>query len=280
VLVVAEKYQTGFDQPLLHTMYVDKKLDGVKAVQTLSRLNRTHPGKEDTFVLDFANTAEEIQAAFEPFYVGRFIALEEEPAEEFRATLQRFTRAYAFIAQIMPFTDTDLERLFLYGRMLLSELPARENDPMPQLSKSVQLTHLRIAATSEGAITLEGSADPGTALPGEGKGPITEPELDKLSALIVAMNERYGAELTEADKIWVDQQWTVVKEDAEMRAVAEHNDRSQFEMVLEKRVENMLLDRHGKNEVLFDMFFANPEFRQYLVDYLAGTYDEFRKEAV
>jgi type I restriction enzyme R subunit len=75
----------------------------------------------------------------------------------------------------MPFTDTDLERLFLYGRMLLSELPARENDPMPQLSKSVQLTHLRIAATSEGAITLEGSAEPGTALPGEGKGPITEP---------------------------------------------------------------------------------------------------------
>jgi type I restriction enzyme R subunit len=54
VLVVAEKYQTGFDEPLLHTMYVDKKLAGVKAVQTLSRLNRTHPGKPDTFVLDFA----------------------------------------------------------------------------------------------------------------------------------------------------------------------------------------------------------------------------------
>jgi type I restriction enzyme R subunit len=94
------------------------------------------------------------------------------------------------------------------------------------------------------------------------------------------MNERYGADLTEADKIWVDQQWTVVKEDDEMRAVAEHNDRSQFEMVLEQRVKDMLLDRHDKNEVLFDMFFANPEFRQYLVDYLAGTYDEFRKEAV
>src|SRR5699024_1721952 len=68
VLVVAEKYQTGFDQPLLHTMYVDKKLAGVKAVQTLSRLNRTHPAKDDTFVLDFANTAEEFQEAFEPFY--------------------------------------------------------------------------------------------------------------------------------------------------------------------------------------------------------------------
>jgi type I restriction enzyme R subunit len=68
VLVVAEKYQTGFDQPLLHTMYVDKKLSGVKAVQTLSRLNRMHPGKTDTFVLDFANSAEEIQQAFAPYY--------------------------------------------------------------------------------------------------------------------------------------------------------------------------------------------------------------------
>ncbi|MDP9434825.1 MAG: DEAD/DEAH box helicase family protein, partial [Actinomycetota bacterium] len=68
VLVVAEKYQTGFDQPLLHTMYVDKKLSGVKAVQTLSRLNRMHPGKADTFVLDFANTAEEIQDAFGLYY--------------------------------------------------------------------------------------------------------------------------------------------------------------------------------------------------------------------
>ena len=70
VLVVAEKYQTGFDQPLLHTMYVDKKLAGVKAVQTLSRLNRTHPGKDDTFVLDFANTAEEIRDAFAPVLRG------------------------------------------------------------------------------------------------------------------------------------------------------------------------------------------------------------------
>ncbi|HET7327103.1 MAG TPA: hypothetical protein VFJ14_07415 [Nocardioidaceae bacterium] len=68
VLVVAEKYQTGFDQPLLHTMYVAKRLAGVNAVQTLSRLNRTHPGKEDTFILDFVNTAEEIQEAFRPFF--------------------------------------------------------------------------------------------------------------------------------------------------------------------------------------------------------------------
>ncbi|MCR5475594.1 MAG: DEAD/DEAH box helicase family protein [Lachnospiraceae bacterium] len=68
ILVVAEKYQTGFDEPLLHTMFVDKKLSGVKAVQTLSRLNRTAPGKLDTFVLDFVNSADDIKASFEPFY--------------------------------------------------------------------------------------------------------------------------------------------------------------------------------------------------------------------
>ena len=68
VLIVAEKYQTGFDEPLLHTMYVDKPLSGIKAVQTLSRLNRTTKGKNDTFVLDFVNEAEEIQDAFQDYY--------------------------------------------------------------------------------------------------------------------------------------------------------------------------------------------------------------------
>lgn len=70
VLIVAEKYQTGFDEPLLHTMFVDKRLTGVKAVQTLSRVNRTCPGKTDTLILDFVNTKDEIKAAFQPFYEG------------------------------------------------------------------------------------------------------------------------------------------------------------------------------------------------------------------
>lgn len=67
-LIVADKYQTGYDQPLLHTMYVDKVLNDVKAVQTLSRLNRSYPGKIDTCVIDFANDAEDIQKAFQPFF--------------------------------------------------------------------------------------------------------------------------------------------------------------------------------------------------------------------
>jgi type I restriction enzyme R subunit len=78
-LVVAEKFQTGFDQPLLHTMYVDKKLGGVNAVQTISRLNRTHLEKSETLVLDFANEAEEIRKAFEPYYETTLLSEATDP---------------------------------------------------------------------------------------------------------------------------------------------------------------------------------------------------------
>lgn len=79
ILVVANKFQTGYDQPLLHTMYVDKQLSDVKAVQTLSRLNRCHPKKKDTFILDFANDPEDIQHAFQTYYKGTSLSHETDP---------------------------------------------------------------------------------------------------------------------------------------------------------------------------------------------------------
>lgn len=79
MLIVAEKYQTGFDEPLLHTMFVDKQLSGVKAVQTLSRLNRTCRGKFDTFVLDFVNSAEDIKKSFDPYYEETVLEKETDP---------------------------------------------------------------------------------------------------------------------------------------------------------------------------------------------------------
>ncbi|MER9868766.1 type I restriction endonuclease subunit R [Mesorhizobium sp. M0136] len=78
-LICADKFQTGYDQPLLHTMYVDKALSGVKAVQTLSRLNRAHPRKHDVFVLDFMNDVEGIRAAFEPYYRTTILSDETDP---------------------------------------------------------------------------------------------------------------------------------------------------------------------------------------------------------
>lgn len=97
VLIVAEKYQTGFDEPLLHTMIVDKKLKNVKAVQTLSRLNRTCPGKTDTFVLDFANRKEDILDAFQPFY--QETSLEQEVNADLIYQTERELLDYAIYNQ-------------------------------------------------------------------------------------------------------------------------------------------------------------------------------------
>ena len=101
LLLVAEKYQTGFDQPLLHTMYVDKKLHGVKAVQTLSRINRMHPGKTDTFVLDFVNTAEDIQKSFQDYYISTGITEETDPNVVYDL--------YHFLASYHLWTDKEIE---------------------------------------------------------------------------------------------------------------------------------------------------------------------------
>ena len=101
VLIVAEKYQTGFDEPLLHTMIVDKKLKGVKAVQTLSRLNRTCTGKVDTFVLDFANKKEDILEAFQPFY--QETSLSQEVNADLIYQTQKELRGFAV------YNDADIE---------------------------------------------------------------------------------------------------------------------------------------------------------------------------
>lgn len=336
VLIVAEKYQTGFDQPLLHTMYVDKKLAGVRAVQTLSRLNRIYPGKSDTFVLDFANRAEDIQASFEPFFeetsaaptdpnllynlettvkqagvidsaeqaaavnalltggshnqkhvyanvgpaVTRFAVLDEDDQTTFRDALNHFVRAYSFLAQVMPWTDSDLESLYLYGRALLPQLPKAPDDPLPQISDSLLLTHLRteVRGEAENMSLSSGSTEPGVALPGGGTGKTYQSPLERLSQLIADMNQRFGLNLTDVDLVWFEQQKLVIETDEHMRVVALNNDRDQFRVVLDKFAEDAIIERHEANGMLFDAFFAKPDFRQMFMEYLAGSYDQIRAE--
>lgn len=117
-LVVANKFQTGFDQPLLHTMFVDKKLGGVNAVQTLSRLNRSHPLKQDTFVLDFTNTAEDIEKAFKPYFESTILGDATDPnklfdLQEALDNHQVYTRE-----QIVAFSD-----------QILANVPIKELHP-------------------------------------------------------------------------------------------------------------------------------------------------------
>jgi len=130
ILIVAEKYQTGFDEPLLHTMIVDKRLRGVKAVQTLSRLNRTCPGKTDTFVLDFINTAEDIQEAFQPFYQETMLSAEVNA--DLLYQVQRELRGYAVYSDddIKAFSDEyyrrDRQDSKAMGRMSSILVPVSE----------------------------------------------------------------------------------------------------------------------------------------------------------
>ncbi len=334
VLVVAEKYQTGFDQPLLHTMYVDKRLAGVKAVQTLSRLNRTHAGKDDTFVLDFANSVEEIQEAFAPFFEGtaatptdanllyaqqrtlmdagvihpgemaaavqalltggapnqavinanldpaveRFVGLDVEPRQQFRDTLVGYVRAYGFLAQVMSWTDRELEELYLYARMLATKLPAAPGEPLP-VTDAVVLTHLRTEATAQevDAGLDAGDDEPGVALPGDGAGPQNDPPRERLSVLIQTLNDKFGMNLTEADQIWFEQQLQVVLDSDEARVVAQNNDRDQFRIFLEEFATDAIIDRHEANGVLFNAFFERPGFRELFLEHLAVAYDELRQ---
>ena len=336
LLVVAEKYQTGFDQPFLHTMYVDKKLAGVKAVQTLSRLNRTHPGKTDTFVLDFANSVEEIQDAFAPFFestaafaaepndvynlqhtlmsahvldesemdsgvaallsgqksqqqrvyaelgkaVDRFEALDDDRKEAFRGALTSYVRVYAFMAQIMTWTDRELERLYLFTKALATLLPRPDGEPVPLVSDQVELTHLRTALTAEeeNAALTEGDASPGDVLPGEGKGG-HDPVLDRLSALVERLNDKFGIGTTDADRVWFEQQRLEAKADDELRVVALNNTRDAFDLILREKLPHHVAARHGENTKMFELFFNKPGFQQLVVEYLGELYEEFHREA-
>ncbi|MEO6701271.1 MAG: type I restriction endonuclease subunit R, partial [Jatrophihabitantaceae bacterium] len=179
-------------------------------------------------------------------------------------------------------TDRDLESLYLYGRALLPLLPAAPDEPLPQISESVLLTHLRTEAQGEeeNLSLTSGTDEPGVALPGGGTGKAYESPTEKLSQLIEQLNQRYGMNLGEVDLVWFRQQKQAIKSDEQMRVVALNNDRDQYGVVLHKKAESLIVDRHEANGQLFNAFFEKPGFRDALIRYLAESYDEIRDEVV
>ena len=119
ILVVADKFQTGYDEPLLHTMYVDKGLADIKAVQTLSRLNRCHPKKKDTFILDFANAPEDIKESFQRYYKMTTLAGETDP-----------NKLNDLIFELDEFNIYTQAEIDLYCRKYLGSSPREELDPI------------------------------------------------------------------------------------------------------------------------------------------------------
>jgi len=339
ILLVAEKYQTGFDQPLLHSMYVDKKLSGVKAVQTLSRLNRTCPGKENTFVLDFVNDQDIIYESFQPYYEmtilkentdpnhlydlkgkldasqiyqwseinafadvffkkeensvkdqaklytwidpakDRFKIMKEPIQDEFKKALTSFVRLYAFLSQILPFQDVELEKLYTYGRLLLIVLPKTNYIERLKLDNDVALEYYRLQKMSENSITLEAKGEvPVDTTKEAGIGRPKE-EKAKLSEIIDVLNDRFGTEFDQADKLFFDQIETELFNDDKLRRQAKNNDIDNFKYGFEEVFINTLIDRMDDNQKIFDKVMDSSEFKKTVQDLLLKKlYKRFNEE--
>ena len=331
VLLVAEKYQTGFDQPLLQTMYVVKRLAGVQAVQTLSRLNRIAPGKSRTFVLDFANEEHDIYKAFKPYYettpvgenadphrlselqhrllewaivtpadvtafaevwyrakrhhsvsdhrvmnavldtvVQRFQDREEEVREEFRGQLKAYRNLYAFLSQIIPYQDSDLERLYAFVRNLLSKLPPPGDGQAFVLDDEVALRFFRLQQMTERSIDLsDGEADPLKGPTDVGTAQVKDEDVT-LSSLIDRLNERFGTNFTDADQLFFDQIRASAENNENIAEVARANSFKDFASYLDRMLDELFIARMEDNEEIFSKVMTDTAFRSAAHEHLAS----------
>ncbi|KPU42706.1 type I restriction enzyme [Oxobacter pfennigii] len=331
ILIVAEKYQTGFDEPLLHTMFVDKKLSGLKAVQTLSRLNRTMKGKDDTFVLDFVNSAEDILTSFQPYYeaaileketdpnviydlknsldayqiyqpleiekfaetyysqdnknvqailtgcikpaLERFGFLENQAKEDFKTYLSRFIRIYSFITQICRMFDKDMQKFYVYAKFLVKCLP-KDNGQKVDISDKIILEYYKLSKMFEGSIILESSNEYIPNIKGNVGG--REKKKDPLSVIIEKMNERFGTEFTEQDKV-LEQMKADFAQDDKIVNAAKANDKSLFKYLYEQRFKEVAVNRYEKNDSFFMSLFSDEAKMKFIMDMMSEVvFNELR----
>ena len=339
VLLVAEKYQTGFDQPLLHTMYVDRRLAGIQAVQTLSRLNRIHPLKEDTFVLDFVNERDEIREAFKTYYEGaevgddvdparmyeikgvldaegvyivaeveRFSAVYFKPrqrqspndhqlmnaaldpcvarfkelqqgkpdeAELWRGKLIAFCSLYGFLSQIIPYQDTDLERLYVFLRHVATKLPKRDAGASYQFDDEVRLEYYRLQKISEGSISLNHGQENRLDGPSEVGTGVFHEEAVSLSRLIDVVNDRFGTDFNQADQLFFEQIVEAALSDTALKQAAAGNPGEKFELVFKSLLEALFVERMDQNEEIFARFMNDKSFQKVVTGWLSS--EAYRK---
>ncbi len=331
-LIVANKFQTGFDQPLLYAMYVNKKLQGVNAVQTLSRLNRVYPKKKDPIILDFVNKPTVIQQAFQNFYEG--VMLEKETnqdklydlksdledfhyytpedvekfskiyfsknlpqeklvpilkpvienfqneadkgrKEKFREVLKTYIRVYSFLSQLISFTDIEMEKLYVFGRILLRLLPYDKKRIPLEILQQVDQENTQINSKGKKKMQLKSGEDtifqPGDENPMGGRKEI--PEL--LSIIIDKINKKYGTPFNGKDKDVAEKLLSRIINEKEMKEEVKNNPKENVWYAFEKKFNEELQkileenfdfykklndDREIKNEIMqqmFDMIYAS-----------------------
>lgn len=298
ILIVANKFQTGFDQPLLHTMYVDKALGGVATVQTLSRLNRTTKGKQDTFVIDFVNKQENIQNDFQNYYQStsleegtdkqklynlkyeieradvfsqddvkyfielfvrkkvksevlspffkkivdeNYLPLTDEEKDKFRKNVNKYVRQYSFISQIITFIDTDLEKFYLFNKLLFKYLPYEIQTLPLEVTQMVNMDKFKIQEEENGSIIL----NPEDALlenpQGDGHKGKTEEPKEVLEKIVQEINDKYAIDLGDDDKVVQEMFKTLKKDSALMASLRADNIEDVKRMKLRESIDSALL---------------------------------------
>lgn len=334
VMVVAEKYQTGFSQPLIHTIYVDKKLTGLTAVQTLSRGNRIHPHKHDTFVLDFINDVETIEEAysqylgeasapdvdpqtmyetwetvdefaviqradveafaaawFDPAFdpsrrggeqgakavelsaainaalggaASRFDGLDDPQQEEFRGVLGSWVRQYAFLSQMVTWSDRLWEERYQYARLLSNRIARKHGDSL-DLSDELLMTHYKLDKVFEGAVSPEIGAELPAAFPGGGTSRLTEAEQVSLLDVLEQINERYGLDLDDRHLLYMEQAGLSLAEEDDIQRSAGNNSAERFiKEVLTDRIVKAFMVTADENFEIAEQIASRPEVRQML----------------
>jgi type I restriction enzyme R subunit len=328
LLVVANKFQTGFDEPLIQSMYVDKKLGGVQCVQTLSRLNRTTSGKTQTFTLDFVNEPDEIRESFQRFYqstildgetdpnrlydtqreiydfhlythedVNRFCEVfydpnrdegnlhpildqivdcfksieEEESREEFRSQIQSYIRLYGYLSQIVTFSDIELEKSFVFLKYLNKKLPKRETDRF-DISDTIDLDSLRIQKIHEEMEGLE-RTDTVLELPTFGGGDVVEPVLDLLSEIINQVNNTYGVNLTDDDKIDIERLRNRLVTDPEIiKYMSGQNTEDNKKNFFKEQFDGMMVDYINERFDFYKKMDENPSVKNHIFKMMYDNY--------
>lgn len=318
-LIVAEKFQTGFDEPLLTAMYVDKKLSGVNCVQTLSRLNRTRPDKEETFVLDFVNNTDDIKESFQPYYtttvlaeatdpnilhdlqrdilnyklfdereIGefckmyfrgvspselngfldvikpRFLELDKEQQTDCRKKMSEYLKKYAFISQIISFSDSSLEKLYVFLRLYRRKLPITTETLPFEVLDSVDLESIKIPQVGQTSIMLENEDGALEPIAGRGRGK-NEDENEALSKIIKEVNERFGTTFSEEDRIILNNLTKrLLDHNALAGAVKNNNSQDAVKVKFDEVFEKELISMFRNNFDLYQKLDSNADLKDYV----------------
>jgi type I restriction enzyme R subunit len=320
-LIAAEKFQTGFDQPLLQVMYVDKKLGGVNAVQTLSRLNRKRAGKTDAFVLDFVNETDDIKEAFQPYYtttilseatdpnilhdlerdisqfklftryevdgfidmyfnnkspdtlnavldevVVRYKDMLPEEQGDFKSKSGDYIRKYGFISQIVTFSDLNLEKLYIFLKLLIRKLPAVKEQLPYEILEAVDMDSYKIQKQKDVQILLENEEGVIEPMGSGGDAGVIEEEIDPLSKIIKDINERFGTAFDANDKVILNSLSQKLLNNQSLEGSIKNNSENVAKIKFNDLFQEELITMLNSHFDLYKKLDENPELKCYVND--------------